>query len=135
MTEATAGGFEYCGRGFRFRSATCGLDSAGGLHVDATGDRCGLRLVGVPFPGAATAAALPGRVWESDEDELAIHSDVFAEGGLEVRGKQLWVMGGRVACTRFDAGRGVLVVSFRLLVQDGEYGREDEADGVAYCVV
>jgi hypothetical protein len=80
-------------------------------------------------------ADLPGRVWEPDEDELALHADVFAEGGLEVRGKQLWVVGGRVACTRFDPGPEVLTISFRLALQDGEYGREDEADGVAYCQV
>lgn len=135
MAGATAGGFEFRGRGFRFQTATCRLDSAGGLYVEAAGDRCWLSLVAVPFPGAGSAADLPGRVWEPDADELAIHADVFAEGGLEVRGKQLWVMGGRVACTRFDAVRGVLSVSFQLMAQDGEYGREDEADGVAYCLV
>src|SRR5262245_19895951 len=114
MAEFPCGGFEYRGRGFRFRAATCSLDPGGYLHVEATGDRCGLRLVGVPFPGAESVAELPGRTWEPNEDELALHADVFAEGGLEVRGKRLWIMGGRVACTRFDAAREALGVSFRL---------------------
>jgi hypothetical protein len=133
MVEDTAGGVEYRGRGYRFQSATCSLDAGGYLHVEAVGDRCGLRLVGVPFPGAGSVADLPSQAWEPDENELALHADVFAEGGLEIRGKDLWIVGGRVACTRFDPDRGVLGVSFRLAVQDGEYGREDEADGVAYC--
>ena len=135
MSEATAGGFEYRGRGYWFQNSACRLDAGGELHVEAEGNRCGLRLVGVPFPGAGSVADLPGRVWEPDEDELALHADVFAEGGLEVRGKDLWIMGGRIACTRFDAERDVLTLAFRLRVQDGEYGREDEADGMAYCQV
>jgi hypothetical protein len=135
MPEASVGGFEYGGRGFRFHTATCKLNSGRCLHIEAVGRGCGLWLVGVPFPGAASFSDLPGRAWEPDEDELALQADVFAEGGLEVRGKRLWIMRGRVACTRFDAGRGVLAVSFRLYAQDGEYGSEDEADGVAYCQV
>ena len=135
MIEATAGGFEYGGRGFRFQSASCKLDTGGFLYIEAVGRGCGLRLVGVPFPGTASFAELPGRTWEPDGDELARHADVFAEGGLTVRDKDLWIMRGRIACTRFDAERGLLTVSFRLSVQDGEYGREDEADGMAYCQI
>lgn len=133
MSEETSGGFEFRGRGFRFASATCSLVAGSYLYVEAEGDRCGLRLVGVPFPGAASVAELAGRAWEPNDEELSIHADVFAEGGLTVRDKDLWIMGGRIACTRYDAVRGVLAVSFRLNVQDGEYGQEDEADGVAYC--
>lgn len=135
MTNAPAGGFEYGGRGFRFYSATASLNSGGYLYIEAVGRRCGLRLVGVPFPGIESFAELPGRTWEPNEDELALHADVFAEGGLKVRDTDLWIMRGRVACTRFDAERGLLTVSFRLSVQDGEYGMEDEADGVAHCQV
>ena len=133
MEQTTAGGFEYRGRGFRFTTATCSLDTHGDLFVEATGDRCGLRLVGVQFPGVASLGDLPGRVWEPDADELAIHADVFAEGGLKVRNLELWITGGRIACTRFDTERRLLVIAFRLDVQDGEYGREDEVDGVANC--
>jgi hypothetical protein len=135
MAEATAGGFEYRGRGFRFQVATCRLAPGGYLDVEATGRGCGLRLVGVPFPGAQSVSELPGRAWEPNDEELALHADVFAEGGLTVRDKDLWIMGGCVACARLDNERGLLAVSFRLFVQDGEYGREDEADGVAYCQV
>jgi hypothetical protein len=135
MAEARVGGFEYRGRGFRFHSATCKLDSDGSLYVEAVGSGCGLRLVGVPFPGTKSFAELPGRTWEPDQEALALHADVFAEGGLKVRDKDLWIMRGRIACTRFDSEQNLLVVSFLLFVQDGEYGREDEADGVAYCQV
>ncbi len=135
MAEATAGGFEYRGRGFRFRTATCSLHPDGCLDIEATGDRCWLALVAVPFPGTGSVADLPSRAWEPDDDELALHADVFAEGGFQVRDRELWVTGGRVACTRFDAEREILGVSFRLTVQDGESGREDEVDGVAYCRV
>jgi hypothetical protein len=135
MQEDSAGGFEYSGRGFRFRTATCQLKPGGDLYIQAIGRGCGLWLVGVPFPGTASVADLPGRAWDPDEDELALHADVFAEGGLEVRGNRLWIMRGRVICKRFDAEKGMLEVSFRLYAQDGEYGSEDEADGVAYCQV
>jgi hypothetical protein len=135
MAEPFVGGFEYRGRGYRFHTATCCLEPGGYLHVEAAGDRCELRLVGVPFPGVDSMADLPGKVWEPNDDELAHHADVFAEGGLTVRDKDLWITGGRVACTRFDADRRILAVSFRLDVQDGEFGRDDEADGVAYCQV
>jgi hypothetical protein len=135
MTEASTGGFECGGSGFRFHTASCRLVANGLLFLQAVGSRCGLRLVGVPFPGAVLCAELPGRSWEPDEDELAVHADVFAEGGLEVRGKHLWIMGGRVACTRFDPDSNILTVSFRLSVQDGEHGAADEADGVAHCQV
>ena len=75
--------------------------------------------------------------WENIEPGTLVEALVTGmnKGGLELQGKQLWVVGGRVACTRFDADHGVLSVSFRLAVQDGEYGRQDEADGVAHCVV
>lgn len=41
-------------------------------------------------------------------------------------------MGGWIECQRYDAERVFLFLSFRLAAQDGEYGREDEADGVLY---
>ena len=92
MPETPVGGFEYGGRGFRFHTATCQLKPGGYLYVDAVGRGCGLSLVGVPFPDAASFGELPGRVWEPDEDGLARYADVFAEGGLEVRGSAygLW---------------------------------------------
>jgi hypothetical protein len=132
MAEYRAGGFEYRGRTYRFREARCRW-VPGDLFVEARGDRCGLSLVGVPFPGAAEVADLPGRAWEPDEEQRSLYADTFAEGGLWVRGKELWIVGGRVECRRYDVGRGILTVSFRLAVQDGEYGGEDEADGDAYC--
>lgn len=135
MADSSSGGFEYRGHGFRFQTATCTLEAGGYLHMEAVGRGCGLRLVGVPLPGAAAVEDLPGRTWEPNEDELARHADVFAEGGLTVRDKDLWIMGGRIACTRFDSDRRLLGISFRLVVQDGEHGCEDEADGVAYCQV
>jgi hypothetical protein len=135
MAETSAGGFEYRGRGFRFQQANCYWEPGGELTIEATGDRCGLTLVGVPFPGANEVAELPGRVWEPDDEQLSLYADTFAEGGLEVRGKRLWIVSGSIKCGRFDAERDVLTVSFRLAVQDDVYGREDEADGVAYCEV
>ena len=134
MAADRAGGFEYRGRAHRFDEARCRW-SAGSLDLEARGNRCGLRLVAIPFPGVNEVSELVGRVWEPDDDERAIHADTFAEGGLEVRDLELWIMSGRIECRRYDAGRGVLTVDFRLSVQDGEYGREDEADGVAYCRV
>jgi hypothetical protein len=135
MAGGSAGGFEYGGRGYRFDEARCTWEPGGELFVEATGKRCGVSLVGVPFPGATGVAELPGRVWEPDEEELSRYADTFAEGGLEVRGRRLWIMGGRIECRRYDAQRNILVISFRLAVQDGEYGREDEADGILYCPV
>lgn len=133
MTEASVGGFEFNGRSYHFHSATCRIDPPGDLFVQAVGARCELRLAGVPFPGASTAADLPGRSWEPDDDELARHADVFAEGGLTVRGTDYWIHHGRVACKRFDPASCALTVSFRLTVTDGEYGEESEADGVIHC--
>jgi hypothetical protein len=135
MAEATAGGFEYRGRAYRFQTATSKLDSTGRLYLEAEGDRCGLRLVGVPFADVSKVADLPGKKWEPNADELSIHADVFAEGGLRVRDKDLWIMAGRISCTRYDAEQETLGVSFRLDVQDEAHGREDEAAGVAYCQV
>jgi len=135
MADETAGGFEYRGRSFRFKQAECRWEPGGELFIDATGDRCGLSLVGVPFPGATELTELPGKVWEPDDEQLSQYADTFAEGGIEVRDKELWIMGGRIECRRFDPEQGVLTVSFRLAVQDGEYGRENEVDGVAYCRV
>lgn len=135
MSNDSAGGFEYRGRSYRFQQTSCTWEPGGELFVEASGDHCGLGFVGIPFPGAATVADLPGRVWEPDEEELSRYADTFAEGGLEVRGRQLWIMGGRIECRRFDAEREISVLSFRLDVQDGEYGREDKADGVLYCTV
>src|SRR4051794_38001849 len=127
MVEYKAGGFEYRGRTYRFDDARCRW-IPNDLLVDAKGNRCGLRLVGVPFPGITEVADLPGRVWEPDEEQLSLYADTFAEGGLEVRDKDLWIMGGRVECRRYDAERRILTIYFRLAVQDGEYGGEDEAD-------
>ena len=135
MTAGVAGGFEYRGRSYRFQKASCRWEPGGELFLEATGERCGLSLVGVPFPGARAIADLPGRVWEPDDEELSRYADTFAEGGMEVRGRQLWIVGGRIECRRYDAERGILALSFRLAVQDGEYGREDEADGVLYCAI
>src|SRR5205085_2371945 len=131
----SVGGFEYRGRGYRFQQASCLWEPGGELFVEATGERCWLSLVGVPFPGARAVADLPGRAWEPDDEELSRYADTFAEGGLGVRGRQLWIMGGRIECRRYDAERGLLSLSFRLAVQDGEYGREDEADGVLSCEI
>jgi hypothetical protein len=135
MSKEKAGGFEYRGRTLRFKHSQCRLDSDGYLFIDAEGDHCGLRLVGVPFPGAAGMDDLTGRVWEPDDDQLAIHADTFAEGGLEVRDKHLCIMGGRVECRRYDPEHGILTVYFRLEIQDDYDGRAEEADGVAYCRV
>jgi hypothetical protein len=134
MVDYRAVGFEYGGRTYRFDDAHCRW-SPDELYVEAKGTRCGLSLVGVPFSGATELADLPGRVWEPDEEELSLYADTFAEGGLEVRGKDLWIMDGRIECRRYDAERRVLTVSFRLAVQDGECGDEGEADGVVYCRV
>jgi hypothetical protein len=132
MSHEQAGGFEYRGRGYRFRRACCIWEPGGELTVEAEGDGCWLRLVGVPFPGVPGLEELPGRAWEPDDEELSRHADTFAEGGLEVRGRHLWIMSGRIECLRFDADRGVLVLSFRLQVQEGESGREDETAGTLY---
>jgi hypothetical protein len=133
MANSSAGGFEYRGRGYRFRQAHCDWQPGGELFIEAEGPHCALSLVGVPFPGVTDVADLPGRVWEPGDEELSRYADTFAEGGLEVRGRQLWIMGGRVECRRFDREHGVLTVLFRLDVRDDERGREDEADGVLYC--
>src|SRR2546423_4744348 len=93
MCSGIAGGLEYRGRAYRVRQPSCTL-KAGWLFVQAEGERCALGFVGVPFPGVSGVAELPGRVWEPGEEELARYADTFAEGGLEVRGRQLWVMGG-----------------------------------------
>ena len=135
MSNHVAGGFECRGRGFRFQEAHCDWEPGGELFIEASGERCALRLVGVPFPGAMELDELPGRFWEPNAAERAIYADTFAEGGLEVRGKPLWIMAGRIECRRYEADRGILVLSVRLDVQDGEYGREDEADGMVYCLV
>jgi hypothetical protein len=127
-----AGGFEYRGRSFRFEQATCSL-GPGELTVEAIGQRCGLSLVCIPFPGAASFSDLPGRVWDPDEDELARCADTFAEGGMEVGRRELWIQDCRIECKRYDPEQGVLVVFFQLAVEDGETGREDEAEGVMYC--
>src|SRR5262245_1868677 len=107
MTDESAGGFEYRGRGFRFQQA-CFTWQPGELFIEATGDRCGLRLVGVPFPGAADVAELPGRVWDPDDEQLSQYADTFAEGGLQVRNRDLWITHGRVECKRYDSKRGIL---------------------------
>lgn len=134
MAEYKAGGFEYRGRTYHFDDARCRW-MPGDLFVEAKGNRCGLSLVGVPFPGVTEVADLPGRVWDPDEEQLSLYADTFAEGGLAIRDKELWIMGGRVECRRYDPERGILTVNFCLEVQDGEYGGADEADGVAYCRV
>jgi hypothetical protein len=136
MAENRAGGFEYRGRTYRFRDASCCWESSSHeLFIDAEGPHCALGLVGVPFPGASEVADLPGRAWEPDAAELALHADTFAEGGLDVGEKHLWIMGGRIECRRFDAGRKVLTINFRFTVLDEGCGPEDEADGVAHCHV
>ena len=135
MSDASSGGFEYDGRGYRFRRSRADWRPGGFLTIEAKGDRCGLSLIGIPFPSAAAVSDLPGRIWDPDAGELSRYADTFAEGGLEVRGRRLWIMRGRIECRKFDPEREVLTVSFRLAVQDGEYGREDEADGVVYCEV
>src|SRR5262245_40306397 len=132
--DSSAGGFEYRGRTYRFREAHYDWEP-GELFVEASGERCWLSLVGVPFPGVADVAELPGRVWEPDDEELCRYADTFAEGGLGVRRRQLWIMTGRIECRRYDAERDILVVSFHLHVRDDERGSEDEADGVLYCGV
>ena len=70
MVENRAGGFEYRGRTYRFDDAGWRW-SPGHLFVEAKGNRCGLSLVGVPFPGVTEVAGLPGRVWEPDEESFA----------------------------------------------------------------
>ncbi len=130
--DCSAGGFEYRGRTYRFREAHY-VWNPGELFIEATGERCGLRLVGVPFPDVMEVAELPGHVWEPDDEELSRHADTFAEGGLHIHGRELWIMDGRIECRRYDTERDILVVYFRLHVQDGEYGREDETDGIVYC--
>lgn len=128
----TAGGFEYRGRGYRFWQAHYTWQP-NELFLEAEGERCWLSLVGVPFSGVTNVAELPGHSWEPDEEELARYADTFAEGGLHVHGRDLWIMAGRIECRRYDSERDILTVSFRLQVQDGEYGREDQADGILYC--
>jgi hypothetical protein len=129
--DSSAGGFEYRGRIFRFREARYTWEP-GELFLEAAGERCWLSLAGVPFPGAKGVAELPGRVWEPDDDEIFDYADTFAEGGLRIRKRSLWIMNGRIECRRYDAERDILVVSFRLHVRDDERGREDEADGILY---
>lgn len=132
MPDVALGGFELNGRGYRFQSVQYRLNDAGSLFIDAKGRQCGLRLIGVPFPGATTALDLVGRIWEPDDEALSWHADVFAEGGLEAQGRHLWIMRGRIKCVRYDADRKVLSVSFRLQIRDGDYGKETEADGMAH---
>ncbi|HJZ91383.1 MAG TPA: hypothetical protein VKE40_10960 [Gemmataceae bacterium] len=105
MADTVAGAFDYRGRGYRFSEARAYWEPGGDLTIEARGDRCALNLVGVPFPGVAEVSQLPGRVWEPNDEELARYADTFAEGGLEVRGRRLWIMSGRVECRRFDAER------------------------------
>ncbi len=129
--DSSAGGFEYRGRTFRFREAHY-IWEPGALSIEAAGEHCWLSLVAIPFPNVAEVAQLSGRVWEPDDDELFEHADTFAEGGLRIRKRSLWIMTGRIECRRYEAERDVLVVSFRLHVRDDERGREDEADGILY---
>lgn len=134
MDEYRAGGFEYQGKAHRFKDARCRWEP-GELFIEAEGKRCGLRLVGVPFPGASGIPDLVGRVWDPDDDERALHADTFAEGGLDVRDLTLWIVAGRITVRRFDPERQILSIAFRLTVQDDHDGEQDEADGVAHCRV
>lgn len=137
MADQTAGqygGFEYRGRAYLFDEAS-GSFEPGELFLEARGKRCELRLVGVPFPGILSAQELPGHVWEPGEAELALHADVFAEGGLRVKDRDLWIMGGRIECRRFDLDRSALVVKFRLQVQDESGERQNEADGTVSLII
>jgi hypothetical protein len=133
MAEYRAGGFEWRERTYRFEEAHCSW-MPGELDIEAKGNRCGLGLVGVPFPGITEVGDLPGHAWIPDDEELSNYADTFLEGGsLEVRGRQLEIRGVRIECRRYDAQRRILTVYFRLAVEDGDYGDEGEADGVAYC--
>jgi hypothetical protein len=132
MATGGAGGVEFRGRAYRFDQAH-GTWWPGDLVIEAEGKRCWMSLVGIPFPGATEPAQLPGRVWEPDDDELALYADTFAEGGLEIKGRRYNISGCRVECLRYDPERDVLTLSFHLDVELDETGRQDEAVGVVYC--
>jgi hypothetical protein len=129
-----AGGFFYRSQRFHFTNARCHLDSEGGLSLRAAGDHCSLMLVDVPFPGATSITELAGQVWDPDDNELMENADVFAEGGLEIDGRQVLILGGRIECRSFDPELGTLSVAFRLAVQQEE-DPEEHVDGVAKCHV
>src|SRR5688500_15929079 len=107
MPKGSAGGFEYSGQGFRFPEACCTWE-ADALSIEAQGKRCCLSLVGVPFPGVLSIAELPGHAWEPDEEQMSLYADTFAEGGLQVQEYDLWIVGGRIECRRFDADQNLL---------------------------
>ena len=129
---ASAGGFFYRKKRFHFAESRCHLDSEGGLSLRAAGDCCGLHLVAVPFPGATRVSELAGQVWDPDNAELMENADTFAEGGLEVEGRYVAILSGRIECRSYDANRGTLDVAFRLAVQH-EDDPEEHADGLAKC--
>ena len=101
--------------------------------MEAKGKGCWLMLVAIPFRGAAEPAHLPGRIWEPDDDDMAVHADTFMDGGLEIKGRLYDIWGCRIECLRYTAERNVLTLSFRLNVEQAETGGEDEVVGVVYC--
>jgi hypothetical protein len=133
----TAGGFEYCGSGYLFESATMRLAADGTWSAEADGAAGGLLLSDLPCRGASSPAELVGRTWEVSDDRHAFSVSAFVgpaslpDGQLNMAG-ELDVAGGQVVCKRYDAARGILYVAFRLAIgaADG-----DVAEGLAHCRV
>jgi hypothetical protein len=130
---ALAGYLEYRDRTYRLDTAECAWYN-GSLYVRASGKRCGFRLVGAPFPGAASLAELPGQRWEPHD--LSPSDDVFAEGGgVELRGRLFTILGIRLACTRYAADPGIVSLELWCEVEDEETGRCGEVEGALRCRV
>jgi hypothetical protein len=128
------GYLDVSGKIYRFDSVTCHF-SDGFLYVDADGARCRMHLVGVPFPEVKEISELAGRRWQPDYDDMSAHADVFAEGGIEIRGERFSPYEVRIECKSFNAEARVLKLEVEFRGEAEESGYSGTIDGWLACEV
>ena len=132
MSHGSPGYLSFDEKMYRFDDATWDLDG-GELFLDASCSKCEISLVGIPFQGAKNPEDLPGKIWAPSEEDFSPGDDIFAEGGLTIRGERYEVMSIRVECRSYNRESGILKVAIRMTVENEDYGDSGEAEVFLAC--
>lgn len=117
---------------FRFDSARWSFDH-GHLYLDAESRRCMLSLVGIPFKDVSKPEDLVGKVSAPGWDEISPGDDIFAEGGLSIRGECYDVTEIRVEVRTLNEDSRIMKVAIQMKVEGRDSGQSGDVECQLAC--